>query len=65
MKIMLRVTVSLVVLAVAASLLSGAIGSYRQQKLVARQKEVQQINEQRDQEYAVALAEFSRYYITF
>ena len=60
MKIMLRVTVSLVVLAVAASLLSGAIGSYRQQKLVARQKEVQQINEQRDQEYAVALAEFER-----
>lgn len=60
MKIMLRVTVSLVVLAVAASLLSGAIGNYRQQKLVARQKEVQQINEQRDQEYAVALAEFER-----
>ena len=60
MKIMLRVTVSLVVLAVAASILSGAIGSYRQQKLVARQKEVQQINEQRDQEYAVALAEFER-----
>ena len=60
MKIMLRVTVSLVVLAVAASLLSGAIGSYRQQNLVARQKEVQQINEQRDQEYAVALAEFER-----
>lgn len=59
-KVMLRVTIVLFVLAVASTLLVNAIGSYRKGLLSARQKEVEKINQQRDQEYAVALAEFEQ-----
>ncbi len=57
-KVMLRVTIVLVVVAVAALLLGNAIISYRAGVLKARQEEAEQINKQKSEEYAVALAEF-------
>ena len=57
-KVMLRVTIILAVLAVGALLLGNAITSYRAGVLKARQDEVEQINAERDTQYAVALAEF-------
>lgn len=57
-KVMLRWTVILAVVAVAALLLDNAITSYRAGVLKARQDEAEKINAKRDEEYAVALAEF-------
>ena len=57
-KVMLRWTVILAVVAVAALLLGNAITSYRAGVLKARQDEAEKINAKRDEEYAVALAEF-------
>ena len=59
-KVMLRWTLILAVLAVAASLLGSGISAYRANLLAAKQAEVTEINQQRDQEYAVALAEFQQ-----
>ena len=57
-KVMLRVTIVLAVVAVAALLLGNAIIGYRANLLKARQEEAEQINNQKAEEYAVALAEF-------
>lgn len=57
-KVMLICTVVLAVLAAGTSLLGGAISNYRANLLKDMQQEVQDINTQRDQEYAKALAEF-------
>ena len=57
-KVMLRVTIVLAVAAVAALLLGNAIIGYRAGLLKARQEEAEQINNQKAEEYAVALAEF-------
>lgn len=57
-KVMLRVTIVLVVIAVAAVVLNQVIGTYRSNLLAQQQEEARQINAQRDTEYAVALAEF-------
>lgn len=59
-KVMLRCTVILAVVAVAAALLGSAITGYRANLLAAKQAETTRINEQRDQDYAVALAEFQQ-----
>ena len=57
-KVMLRVTIVLAVVAVAALLLGNAIIGYRANLLKARQEEAEEINNQKAEEYAVALAEF-------
>lgn len=57
-KVMLVWTVCLAVLAAAALLLGNAITSYRSSLLTDMQQKAQEINTQRDQEYAKALAEF-------
>ena len=57
-KVMLVWTVCLAVLAAAALLLGNAITSYRSTLLTDMQQKAQEINTQRDQEYAKALAEF-------
>lgn len=57
-KVMLRVTIVLAVVAVAALLLGNAIIGYRANLLKERQEEAEQINQQKAEEYAVALAEF-------
>ncbi len=57
-KVMLVWTVCLAVLAAAALLLGNAITSYRSTLLADKQQQAQEINTQRDQEYAKALAEF-------
>lgn len=57
-KVMLVWTICLAVLAAGAMLLGNAITTYRTGLLEAKQKEAQEINAQRDQEYAKALAEF-------
>lgn len=57
-KVMLRVTIVLAVVAVTALLLGNAIIGYRANLLKARQEEAEQINNQKAEEYAVALAEF-------
>ena len=59
-KVMLRVTIVLAVVAVAALLLGNAIIGYRANLLKARQEEAEEINNQKAEEYAVALAEFAR-----
>lgn len=59
-KVMLTWTVCLAVLAAATLLLSNAITGYRANLLADKKKEVEAINAQRDQEYAVALAEFEQ-----
>lgn len=56
-KIMLRVTVVLAVVAVASLLLGNAISGYRANLLKARQEETVRHNEELQQQYAVALAE--------
>lgn len=57
-KVMIVLTVCLAVLAAACMLGGNAIASYRQSVLSEMQEEVEAINDQRDQEYAKALAEF-------
>ena len=57
-KVMLILTVCLAVLAAGCMLLGNAISAYRANALSQLQAEVEAINEQRDQEYARALAEF-------
>lgn len=57
-KVMIVLTVCLAVLAAACMLGGNAITSYRQSVLSEMQEEVEAINDQRDQEYAKALAEF-------
>lgn len=57
-KVMLVLTVCLAVLAAGSMVLGNMIAEYRQQILAQKQEEVQEINAQRDQEYAKALAEF-------
>ena len=57
-KVMLILTVCLAVLAAGCMLLGNAISAYRANALFQLQAEVEAINEQRDQEYARALAEF-------
>ena len=57
-KVMLRVTIVLAVVAVAALLLGNVIIGYRANLLKARQEEAEEINNQKAEEYAVALAEF-------
>lgn len=57
-KVMLILTVCLAVLAAGCMLLGNAISAYRANALSRLQAEVEAINEQRDQEYARALAEF-------
>lgn len=57
-KVMLVWTVLLAVLAAAALLLGNAITGYRSTLLTDMQQKAQEINTQRDQEYAKALAEF-------
>lgn len=59
-KVMLVWTVCLAVLAAACWLLGSAIAGYRQTALEARRQEVEQINAERDREYAKALAEFEQ-----
>ena len=56
-KIMLRVTVVLAVVAVASLMLGHAISGYRANLLKARQEETVRHNEELQQQYAVALAE--------
>lgn len=56
-KVMLRVTVVLAVVAVASLLLGNAISGYRANLLKARQEETVRHNEELQQQYAVALAE--------
>lgn len=56
-KIMLRVTVVLAVVAVVSLLLGNAISGYRANLLKARQEETVRHNEELQQQYAVALAE--------
>lgn len=53
-KVMLRVTIVLAVVAVAALLLGNAIIGYRANLLKARQEEAEEINNQKAEEYAVA-----------
>ena len=57
-KVMLILTVCLAVLAAGCMLLGNAISAYRANALSQLQAQVEAINEQRDQEYARALAEF-------
>ena len=57
-KVMLVWTVCLAVLAAGCFFLGNYITTYRDGLLEAKQKEVEAINAQRDQEYAKALAEF-------
>lgn len=57
-KVMLILTVCMAVLAAGCMLLGNAISAYRANALSQLQAEVEAINEQRDQEYARALAEF-------
>ena len=57
-KVMLILTVCMAVLAAGCMLLGNAISAYRANTLAQLQAEVEAINEQRDQEYARALAEF-------
>ncbi len=57
-KVMLVLTVCLAVLAAACMLAGNAISTYRQSVLADLQKKTEDINAQRDQEYAKALAEF-------
>lgn len=59
-KVMLKWTIVLVIIAVAAYFLGNGITAYRTKLLADRQAEVEEINRQRDEEYAVALAEFER-----
>lgn len=60
MKVMLTWTVCLAVLAAAALILNNVIGGYRSGLLETKQKEAEAINAERDQEYALALAEFEQ-----
>ena len=57
-KVMLILTICMAVLAAGCMLLGNAISTYRANALSQLQAEVEAINEQRDQEYARALAEF-------
>ena len=57
-KVMLILTICMAVLAAGCMLLGNAIAAYRANVLSQLQEEVEAINEQRDQEYARALAEF-------
>lgn len=57
-KVMLILTICMAVLAAGCMLLGNAIAAYRANALSQLQAEVEAINEQRDQEYARALAEF-------
>ena len=57
-KVMLILTIILALLAAGSMVLGNLITTYRQDALAQRQAEVEAINEQRDQEYAKALAEF-------
>ncbi|MGN1020055.1 MAG: D-alanyl-D-alanine carboxypeptidase family protein [Aristaeellaceae bacterium] len=57
-KVMLILTICMAVLAAGCMLLGNAIATYRASALSQLQAEVEAINEQRDQEYARALAEF-------
>lgn len=57
-KVMLVLTIILALLAAGSMVLGNLITTYRQDALAQRQAEVEAINEQRDQEYAKALAEF-------
>ena len=57
-KVMLVWTIVLALLAAGALMLGNAITTYRAELLSGMQKEVQDINAQRDQEYAKAMAEF-------
>ena len=57
-KVMLILTVCMAVLAAGCMLLGNAISAYRANTLAQLQAEVEAVNEQRDQEYARALAEF-------
>ncbi len=60
MKVVVRWTVILIVVAVAASLVGSGITAYRKNLLATKQNEAQEINEERDRQYAVDLAEFER-----
>ncbi|MGN0972960.1 MAG: D-alanyl-D-alanine carboxypeptidase family protein [Aristaeellaceae bacterium] len=57
-KVMLILTICMAVLAAGCMLLGNAISAYRANALSQLQAEVEAVNEQRDQEYARALAEF-------
>lgn len=57
-KVMLVLTVCLAVLAAACMVAGNTIAAYRKTVLDGLQEEANEINEQRDQEYARALAEF-------
>ncbi len=60
MKVVLRWTVIMVVLAVVVSLVGTGITSYRKNLLATMQSEAEKVNEERDQQYAVDLAEFEQ-----
>lgn len=60
MKVVLRWTVIMVVLAVVASLVGTGITTYRKNLLASMQNEAEKVNEERDQQYAVDLAEFEQ-----
>lgn len=59
-KVMLKWTIILAVIAVVAYVGGNLLTGYRAQLLADRQAAVEEINRQRDQEYAVALAEFEQ-----
>ena len=59
-KVMLKWTILLAILAVIAFLVGSVLAEYRVQRLATMQAEVEAINAERDQEYAVALAEFQQ-----
>ena len=59
-KVMLKWTILLAILAVIAFLGGSVLTEYRVQRLATIQAEVEAINAERDQEYAVALAEFQQ-----
>ena len=59
-KVMLKWTILLAILAVIAFVGGSMLTTYRTQRLEALQAEVEEINAERDEEYAVALAEFQQ-----
>lgn len=59
-KVMLKWTILLAILAVIAFVGGNMLTGYRAQLLADKQAEVEEINAQRDEEYAVALAEFEQ-----